>query len=205
MASPVAPNAGRFRGIREVATFLRNAFTSPTKIAAIVPSSMITVKQVCREIPNDRQQCIVEYGPGTGVFTRYLAEYLHPDSTILAIELHEPFHRELCEWREATSPRVRVVLENTSCTNVNELLEKHGLPKADFTLSGIPFSVFPEELRSEIVQKTHESLRPGGSFFVYQYSFFMTSRLTDVFGRVDKDKSILNIPPTMIMRARKAE
>lgn len=204
MSSQIAPNPSRFQGIREVATFLKNAFTSST-ICAVVPSSMTTVKQVCREIPTDRPQCIVEYGPGTGVFTRYLAETLHPESSILAIELHEPFHQELCDWRAATNPRVNVVLENTSCTDVNELLKKHGLGKANFTLSGIPFSVFTEELRSEIVNKTHESLRPGGSFFVYQYSFFMTSRLENVFGRVDKDRSILNLPPTMIMRARKAQ
>lgn len=189
--------------MREFAVFLREAVRGKS-VCAVVPSSMTTVRKVCKEIPIDRPVTILEYGPGTGVFTRYLANRLHPESTILAMELHEGFYREMCRWRERTSPRARVLIEHASCTEVLNLLERHSLPPGDFALSGIPLSTFSEELRSEILEKTYSALRPGGTFYVYQYSFFMNSRLQSAFDCVDRDFSLFNLPPTAIMRARKS-
>lgn len=173
-------------------------------VCAVAPSSLPTVKKVCQDVPTDRPIGLIEYGPGTGVFTRYLCDRLHPDSTILAIELNAAFYKELVRWREQAKPRVRVVLEQGSCADVLSMLERHRLPPADFVLSGIPFSVLTERLRMDIVRKTHRALAPGGVFLVYQYSYFMVPRLERVFDQVDRSVSVMNLPPTMIMAARKS-
>lgn len=200
--SKVGADAG-CRLMREFAVFLREAMRGKS-ICAVVPSSLATVRRVCKEIPTDRPVTVLEYGPGTGVFTRYLAQRLHPESTILAIELHEGFYREMCRWRDRTATGARALIEHASCTDVLNLLERHSLPPADFALSGIPLSTFSEDLRSEILDKTYAALRPGGTFYVYQYSFFMHERLRNVFDSVDRDFSFFNLPPTAIMRARKS-
>lgn len=189
--------------MRETAVFFWNAMRSRT-VCAVAPSSLPTVKKVCQDVPTDRPIGLIEYGPGTGVFTRYLAERLHPDSTILAIELNAAFYKELVHWREQAKPQVRVVLEHGSCADVLAMLERHSLPPADFALSGIPFSILSERLRMDIVRKTYRALAPGGVFLVYQYSYFMVPRLERVFDQVDRSVSVMNLPPTMIMAARRS-
>jgi phospholipid N-methyltransferase len=137
------------------------------------------------------------------VFTRYLANRLHPESCVLAIERNQGFYQELCRWRRVAPPQCRLILEHADCREVRKLRSRYRLPAFDYVLSGIPFSMLSERDREQIVLATFESLASEGSFLVYQTTPRMSTRLSKVFDRVERDWSWFNFPPLAILRARK--
>lgn len=188
--------------LREWSVFAREALRA-RHVCSVVPSTLVTVRKVCRDIPTDRPVFLAEYGPGTGVFTRYLANRLHPESCILAIERNQGFYQELCRWRRVANPRCRLILEHADCREVRKLRRRYRLPAFDYVLSGIPFSMLTERDRDQIVRATFESLGANGSFLLYQTTPRMSTRLSKVFDRVERDWSWFNFPPLAILRARK--
>ncbi len=184
-------------------TFLREAFRD-RGVGALSATSVGAVRAVCRRLDRLRPLVVVEYGPGTGVFTRHLLEHLHPDSTIVAIELNPEFARQLRAWSLARrSRRPRLIVERGSCEHVREILERHRMPHADAVLSGIPFSFLDADARERIVASTHAALVAQGRFLVYQYSFLMRRTLRHWFAEVRSSYLLLNFPPLCMMDARK--
>jgi phospholipid N-methyltransferase len=70
--------------------------------------------------------------------------------------------------------------------------------RADFIISGIPFSTMPQELRDSILQTTHAVLDPDGAFLVYQFSTRVLPDLERVFGHVERGFEPLNILPAHV-------
>ncbi len=62
-------------------------------------------------------------------------------------------------------------------------------------LSGLPFSTLPEGVGPSIARATHEVLRPGGAFLVYQFSARARDYMARHFRRIDHGFEALNIPP----------
>ena len=173
-------------------------------VGAICPTGTTGVRSICRRIDRTRPVVVVEYGPGTGVFTRGLLRCVHPDSTILAIELNRVFAGRLRRYgklRKSKAPNL--VVAKSDARNVVDLLQRHGHEKADFILSGIPFSFFDEATRDQILARTYEALAPGGRFLVYQYSFQLGEMLEGTFDTVERQRVFRNIPPLCIMDAHK--
>ncbi|WKA58517.1 methyltransferase domain-containing protein [Planococcus shenhongbingii] len=172
-------------------------------IASITPTSKIGVREICEKMDLSKKVVIVEYGPATGVFTNYLLEHMTPDSMIIAIELNENFVDYLKE--NTRDPRLKI--HHDSAENVHEITRQHGVEKADYVISGIPFSLMDEETRENIVKRTSHVLKPGGKFLPYQ-TFFQKDEhlmvyLQDYFS-IAQDKFFLrNLPPMRVYEATK--
>lgn len=183
--------------------FLKTAICD-SKVGAVAPTSSVAVRTVCRKIDQHRPCVVVEYGPGTGAFTRYLLKRLHPDSLVLAIELNTSFARSLREFNERRrGGGPALVVTEGDARDVGKYLADLDQPKADYILSGIPFSFLDVDSKRSIIHETHEALKPGGEFVVYQYSFHVRPFLRDAFGEVESRHCYINIPPACIMEARK--
>lgn len=175
------------------------------KVGALAPSSGASVRWICRTIDVQRPVTVVEYGPGTGVFTRHLLTRLDPGSTLLAIELNRVFAGRLRRAAKRRKRRVpRCVVINGDARNVRELLGRIGLERADYVVSGIPFSLLCDQYRREIVQRTYDVLAPSGRFILYQYSYLMRDYVKECFGDVRLGRCLLNFPPYCTMEASKA-
>ena len=61
--------------------FLREYISAPDTIGAIAPSSRYLAAAMTVSIDFDKARCIVEYGAGTGVFTREVAAGKRRDIT----------------------------------------------------------------------------------------------------------------------------
>ena len=59
------------------ASFVKTLFKD-IMVGAVTPTSSFAVKNVCRKIDPAKARVIVEYGPGTGVFTQFLLDTI-PD------------------------------------------------------------------------------------------------------------------------------
>ncbi|HSU54233.1 MAG TPA: rRNA adenine N-6-methyltransferase family protein [Candidatus Dormibacteraeota bacterium] len=179
--------------------FARNFLKHPDAVGWMLPSSPFVVDAVLKQVDWDKARVIVEYGPGVGTFTRKLLKKMHPEATLIALEINPDF----CEFLNKTvaDPRLRLVQE--SATEVEPVLKRMGLPGADYVISGIPFKTMEHDLRDEIVRKTHAALKPDGSFLVYQLSRVVQPYLEKVFSKVARDSQFLSfIPARMFYCAR---
>jgi len=177
-----------------VALFARNFFKYPSMLGSIVPSSRFLVKHLMSEIDWDRARVLVEFGPGVGTITREVLKRMRPDGVLVVIELNEEFVRYL--GATIRDPRLRIV--HGSAAHVRRILAEQGLAPADCIISGLPYSLLPEELRKEIVAESRRALKAEGSLLVFQFSPTVLPYLKSSFSSVKLGFQLLNILPARI-------
>ena len=183
-------------------SYMKN-FITDKYIASITPTSDFGVKKVCGKIDFSRCRLVVEYGPGTGVFTKYLLAKMGPDSLLITIERNGNFANLL--RRKIRDPRAIVV--NDCASNILDILQELRKPSADYVISGIPFSFLPTSLKDRILRNSFTALRPGGKFLAYQTFYqsnnHLKAHLDRIFDFVRVEYEMLNLPPLRIYEARK--
>jgi phospholipid N-methyltransferase len=160
-------------------------------LGSIVPSSRFLIKQLLEPINWGRARVIVEYGPGVGGITAEVLRRLRADATLIAIEMNPDF----VSYLHSTIKDRRLQVVQGSAAQVEEILRRFGYTRADYIISGIPFSTIPAALREEILRKTRDALEPGGAFLVYQFSTRVLRDLTRIFGYVGRRFELLNVLP----------
>lgn len=181
--------------------FFRQFVKHPGMIGSIIPSSAQLVDSMLDGVDWHRTRLFVEYGPGVGTFTRTILERMHPDATLLAIDINLDFVAYL--EAQIDDPRLRVV--HGSAADVRRFVKEAGHRQADYVLSGIPFSTLPDGVGEAICVETRSVLRPGGAFLVYQYSAYVRRLLAPVFEQVGDRVEWRNIPPCRMFTAMKEE
>jgi phospholipid N-methyltransferase len=177
-----------------VALFARNFFKYPSMLGSVVPSSPFLVKHLMSQINWDRARVLVEFGPGVGTITREVLKRMRSDAVLLVIELNEEFVQYLNTTLR--DPRVRVV--HGSASDVRRILAEHGLVRADYIISSIPYSLLPETLRREMVAESRHALKAQGSLLVFQYNRMLLPYLKSSFSTVRLNFQLLNILPALI-------
>lgn len=172
-------------------------FIKDRDVASITPTSRHCVKRVCSHINFEKDFLLVEYGPGDGVFPRYLLERMTPGSRLVLIEANKDFVKHLT--RSLDDPRVEVY--NILAGNVENVLAPEDLGNVDYVLSGIPFSFLNHDRKREVLRTTKKILKRKGKFLAYQTSGHLKKPLMDVFGNFDTEMEMLNIPPYLIYEA----
>lgn len=191
--------SGKF--FRQWSMFFRQFVKHPGMIGSIIPSSSVLVDRVLDNVDWNRTRLFVEYGPGVGTFTQGILERLHPDATLLAIDLNLDFVAYL--ESQIADPRLRVV--HGSAADVRRFVAEAGYQQADYVLSGIPFSTLPDGVGASICAETRAALRPGGAFLIYQYSRYIRRLIDPLFDRIGDELEWRNIPPCRIFTAMKDE
>lgn len=163
-------------------------------LGSLIPSSRFLVRRTLAMIDWSRTDLIVEYGPGLGTFTREILDRIGPEGKVVAFETHPDFVARL--RRDLPDPRLEVV--HRSAEEVAAVLENRGWGRADYVLSGIPFSLMPEEARVSILRRTRSVLDPDGAMLIYQFSPRIGAHLKDVFGEVKWKFEPRNFPPATL-------
>lgn len=184
-----------------LALFLRGFIKHPVMVGSIIPSSKSLIKQMLAPVDWDNTKLFVEYGPGVGTFCRPILDKLGPDAILIAIDTNPDFVDYL--KREITDPRFHAV--NGSAADVESIVAGKGFEKADYVVSGLPFSTLPDGVGEEIGKATGRVVRPGGAFLVYQFSPKCRDYIVPNFDRVDRGRSWWNIPPAVLFWGWKNE
>jgi phospholipid N-methyltransferase len=179
---------------RQMMLFAKNFVRYPTLLGSIVPSSPFLVNHLLSFIDWERARVVVEYGPGVGTITQEVLKRLAPDAVLVAIELNPEFVDFL--QTEIQDPRLRVVYG--SAGDVRNILTRLNLDRADYIISGIPYSTLSDGMRRNIVRESRRSLRPEGALLVYQFTRAVLPYLQPIFSRVQQDFKLLNILPARI-------
>lgn len=193
------PGAGRF--LQQWGMFFRQFVRHPGMIGSIIPSSATLVDRMLDQVDWHNTRLFVEYGPGVGTFTQAILDRLHPDATLLAIDLNLDFVAYL--EAQFDDPRLKVV--HGSAADVRRFIRQAGHVQADYILSGIPFSTLPDTVGASICAETRTALRPGGVFLVYQYSRYVRRLLDPLFAHVREGREWRNIPPCWMFCAMREE
>ena len=176
--------------------FLRGFLKNPVMVGSIIPSSRVLIDRMLAPVDWDTTRLFVEYGPGVGTFTRPVLERLGPDAKLVAIDTNPDF---IAYLNSIDDPRLIAV--KGSAADVESILDERGLGKADYVLSGIPFSTLPPGVGDAIGQATAAVIRPGGAFLVYQFSPKVLDFIKPWFERVDRGFEWINVPPATLFWA----
>ncbi|MDE5556845.1 MAG: hypothetical protein K2J32_04010 [Ruminococcus sp.] len=96
--------------------FLVEYLKHPRKIGAVASSGNGLARKMMKPINFKSANVIVEYGSGTGAFTRELVIHRKPETVLILIEQNELFCREL-EKTFCNQPNIYII--NDSAENVN--------------------------------------------------------------------------------------
>jgi phospholipid N-methyltransferase len=174
--------------------FLKGFIKHPVMVGSIIPSSVTLIEHMLSRVDWAQCKLFVEYGPGVGTFTPHILKRLAPDATYLAIDLNPEFIDYLAET--VTDNRFRAVLG--SAADVEQIVRDSGFERADYVLSGLPFSTLPEGVGPAIAAATHRVLNSGGAFLVYQFRARARDFMAPHFTRIDNGFEWWNIPPCFL-------
>jgi len=106
--------------------FLLEYIKSPRNVGAISPSSEKLAEKMIESIDFENTKCIVEYGPGTGVFTDKLVKIKNKNILLMLIENNKEFCKQL---EDKYNKNDNVVIINDSAENIDEHLIKYNIKK----------------------------------------------------------------------------
>jgi len=174
---------------------------APRDTGSIVPSSQALAKTLLSDAEVSRWNTVVEFGPGTGVFTEHLVKLVGASSVFFAMEIN-PF---LARQARLRCPQAQV--HTASATDIVEYLGRHGLRHCDCIVSSLPWGSLKPELQDAIFAAILDALPAGGKFVTFTYAGVplmpagraFKQRLVDNFSNVHTSPIVWkNFPPALV-------
>jgi phospholipid N-methyltransferase len=174
--------------------FFRGFLEHPRMVGSIIPSSRNTILKMLAPVKWNECRLFVEYGPGVGTFCRPVLDRLPRDGALVVIDTNPLFIEYL--KRTIRDSRFHPVLG--SAEDVEAIVQALGYEKADYVLSGLPFSTLPEGVGQAIAAATHRVVRQGGAFLTYQFRASARDLTARYFKRIETGFAWWNIPPCLL-------
>lgn len=194
-----APATAESRARVVPAAFLtaREFLRQPLEVGSAFPASRFLVNAVLEPLDLSAARLVVEFGPGSGAFTRAMLDRMPQNSHLVAIDISPRFIRHL--RRMIPDPRLHAV--SGSAERLGSILKRLGLGRVDLIVTGIPFSTLDLATASRIVDISAGNLVEGGEMLAYQMRDTVGTLMAERFGRVETSMCWRNIPPCRIYRA----
>ncbi len=186
---------------------MKEVFRANKSTGAIAPSGKQLADIVTEMAEVRTAKVIVEYGPGTGVFTEAILAKKPEDAYFIALEVNEEF----VKVTQDRCPGVKVI--HDCAQNTKKYLQEAGFSGCDTIVSGLPWTRFDDALQDEILEATYDVLEPGGRFVTFAYAVspfvpsgrkFFREKMVKRFGEVKCSERIWkNFPPCVVFIAEK--
>ena len=189
-----------------LAFFIGRFVRNPTEVGAIAPSSRFLARKMVQGVPLDPGVRIVEFGPGTGPFTRQILADLPAGGRYLGIERDAAFYDVLVRCFPGRD------FYRGSVEELPEVLAERGWSDVDHIVSGLPFASLPTSIIHNVLDATSAALADGGTFTTFQYVHAYWLPSARVFRRTMNERferlpgapvEFLNMPPAFVFRWRK--
>lgn len=187
-------------------TFLKNFLRHPTQVGAVAPSSQGLVETMLEDFDWESVRNVLEFGPGTGVFTEGIMKRLHADARFVAIEMSP----ELAAITRQRCPSANVVED--SVVNVVDICRDASIDQVDAIVCGLPWASFGDQLQADIMDAMLQVLSPEARFATFAYwqgvvlpaGRRFSRRLRSTFSTVRRSPTVWrNVPPAFVYRCQR--
>ena len=143
--------------------FFKQFIRYPGATCAVTESSGELADLITDTAELSKASMVVEFGPGTGVFTEKILEKTSESTRTFALDVNADFVK-------ATQRRCpQAVVYRDSAVNVARYLKEFGVEKCDRIICGLPWACFPKELQDQLLDTIVEVLEPGGKLLTFAY------------------------------------
>jgi phospholipid N-methyltransferase len=126
--------------------------------------------------------------------TKHILENMGADTKLITFEILPQF----CDLLRNLNDD-RLIVAQDSAENIQKYLIENGFKKADYVVSTLPFVNIPEDIGTRILNVAKENLKTGGIFSQLNYSLLTKDLYQSIFGNVDFDFIMRNVPPAFIL------
>ena len=179
----------------KILSFIVQSIIKPKTVGALLPSSEYLAAKMIDDINFSKAKYLIEYGPGTGVFTDKLLKMRNKDATVLLIEYNYEFYSLL---KDKYKEEKNLYIIHDSAENIDKYMIAYNIPHADYVVSGLPFASLPLVVSSKILEKTRASLSSDGKFITFQYTLFKKNFINAYFKHLRISREYRNIPPAYV-------
>lgn len=139
---------------------------------------------------------IVEYGPGTGVFTRHILNLRNPETDVVLIEQNRKFYADLKNRYQGVK---NLYIINSSAEYADEIVLKQlNILNSDAVVSGLPFTSLPKDVSLRILDSTKKLIGQDGCFITFQYTRVKENLFRQHFHIADLLFEAKNLPPAFV-------
>ncbi len=158
---------------RDIRTFFCEWVVNPLRVASVMPSSQSLAALITSEVQAGPLK-VVEFGPGTGVFTRALIERGVPEEQLVLVEKGPKFSSLLRE----RYPRATIMEIDAA-----DFWKKYEGESGDVgaMISGLPLLSMPMRKVAGVLHSISKNMVAGGGFYQFTYGI-----------RVPVSKRVLN-------------
>lgn len=182
--------------------FIKEFIKSPKSIGSITPSSKYLSNKMIENVNFEKCNCIIEYGPGTGVFTEKIIARKKEDTLFIVFENDKLFADKLTN-KYRYKKNVKII--NDSAENIKKYLNLYNISDIDYIVSGLPFTSLPREISDKILKTTSSLIQEKDkSFITFQYSLVKKNYFNNYFDNINVDRELLNMPPAYILECKNA-
>lgn len=177
--------------------FFIQYITHPRTVGAILPSSKRLAGKMIDNINFADCKCIVEFGPGTGIFTKEILKKRNENTIFFLIEYNKEFYNILVS-KYGQLKNVHII--NDSAENITHYIKEYCIESVDYIVSGLPFASLPKHTSEKILAESKKVLGDKGEFITFQYTKFKVSLINNYFKNLNSKRELLNIPPAYVFR-----
>lgn len=181
-------------------SFIFQYIVHPKEVGAILPSSTYLGDKMIKEVNFHKAKYIVEYGPGTGVFTEKLLQNRNPQTKLLIVENNKQFYMLL---KEKYKHEKNMIIIYGSAENIVKYLKEFEIPYVDYVVSGLPFASLPVQASNNILLNTQKVLDKDGAFITFQYTKLKKTFIEQFFSKIKVKREVRNMPPAYIFHCTK--
>jgi phosphatidylethanolamine/phosphatidyl-N-methylethanolamine N-methyltransferase len=192
--------------LKDYIEFIKAFATNPTRVGAIAPSSQQLAKTMTGWLDWKNLETVVEFGPGTGVFTEHILNQVSPSQKFFAIEINPTLVAGLRERFPA------LTVYEGSVEAVEQYCAEQDIAQIDAIVCGLPWAAFSDEMQSQFLESMLRMLKPGGQFttFAYLQGLLLPAgqrfkhKLREHFSEVALSRTVWrNLPPAFAYRCRR--
>jgi len=145
--------------------FFRRWLANPLTVAMPIPSSRGVRRVVTEHTICGPDQCVVEFGAGSGSITQAFLDAGVPPGRLYTIEIDG----KLVDFMRRSLPHVNLIHGDAREALTLVGPEWHG--KAGTVMVGIPLIMLPKEVQRQVLDVVFTLLPPGGRFLQLTYSW----------------------------------
>ena len=172
---------GQKLGIFNFMNFFKQFIKDPITTGAIVSSSKDLSELITQTARLDEKKCVVELGPGIGVFTKEIMRRISPQCVFFCLEINQ----QLVEATRKNCPQA--IVYHASAQEIKKYLLQHHQNSCDCIISGLSWALFDQPLQDDLLNALYDSLEPGGVFLTFAYIH------GPLFSRGNRFRKLLNI------------